>query len=306
MVRNEDFFMLRWGQPDFIREHISLNSQEYVNGYFVGSETYIPAVDYFTAKENADWTYAFERQWMFYQQWGRLLYNPNTADKIFAGSFEKRYPTYGKLLFTAQSLVGRVPLILGSYWDATWDYTLYSEGMSSIMGQDTTKLISLEQLIDKVPMDTLLLGVSKYVQILETHGTVHGKITPDDMADSIESFCKQAIDLVSDINPRENIGLLYEKTDILAWANLGLYFACKLRSGVNYQRFSSNGQPDFLNQAVMHLEKATGYWESLSSLTEDLYKAVPLQHYNRNQDKYFHWDKVLTEVYDELEWIKAR
>ncbi len=53
-VRNEDFFALRWGVPDFIRQHIALNGrQDYVGGYFVGSETYIPALDYFTAFERA-------------------------------------------------------------------------------------------------------------------------------------------------------------------------------------------------------------------------------------------------------------
>lgn len=38
-ARNEDFFALRWGVPDFIREHIALNSQSYVGGYSIGSET---------------------------------------------------------------------------------------------------------------------------------------------------------------------------------------------------------------------------------------------------------------------------
>ncbi|MCK4920881.1 MAG: hypothetical protein KAS71_07535, partial [Bacteroidales bacterium] len=99
MVRNEDFFMLRWGQPDFIREHIALNSKDYITGYFVGSETYIPADDYFTAKENVSWTYAFERQWMFYEQWGRLLYNPDTPDDFFADEFESRFPGNGNALF---------------------------------------------------------------------------------------------------------------------------------------------------------------------------------------------------------------
>jgi hypothetical protein len=41
-ARNEDFFALRWGVPDFVRAHIAQNSQSYVGGYFVGSETYIP------------------------------------------------------------------------------------------------------------------------------------------------------------------------------------------------------------------------------------------------------------------------
>ena len=53
MARNEDFFALRWGVPDFIREHVARNAKaSYVGGYFVGSETYIPALDYFTAVEH--------------------------------------------------------------------------------------------------------------------------------------------------------------------------------------------------------------------------------------------------------------
>ena len=60
-IRNEDFFALRWGVPGFIREHIAANGQPgYVGGYFIGSETYIPALDYFTSvKEPVDWTWAF-------------------------------------------------------------------------------------------------------------------------------------------------------------------------------------------------------------------------------------------------------
>ncbi|MEJ2628651.1 MAG: hypothetical protein P8078_08865, partial [bacterium] len=44
-VRNEDFFCLRWGVADFIRRHIKMNTHDYVGGYFIGSETYIPAKD---------------------------------------------------------------------------------------------------------------------------------------------------------------------------------------------------------------------------------------------------------------------
>jgi len=193
MMRNEDFFILRWGESDFIREHISLNGQEYVTGYFVGSETYIPALDYFTALENVNWTYAFERQWMFYKQWGRLLYNSETPDEYFSGSFESRFPGKGEVLFEAQKLVGKIPLILGSYWDATWDYSLYSEGMSSILGNKHTKLISLEQVAQKKPMDTTYIAVYDYVENIDNIDAFSGKITPLAMADSIESFCTHAI-----------------------------------------------------------------------------------------------------------------
>jgi hypothetical protein len=73
-ARNEDFFCLRWGVPGFVRDHIAENSQPYTGGYFIGSETYIPAKDYFTAINGpVNWKYAFERQWLFYKIWGRLL-----------------------------------------------------------------------------------------------------------------------------------------------------------------------------------------------------------------------------------------
>ena len=77
MVRNEDFFILRWGEPGFIRAHIAANGHEYVGGYFVGSEGYIPAKDYsHKPGPHVTWDYAFEKQWMFYMLWGRLLYDP--------------------------------------------------------------------------------------------------------------------------------------------------------------------------------------------------------------------------------------
>lgn len=304
MVRNEDFFMLRWGQPDFIRKHIALNSQEHVGGYFVGSETYIPAVDYFTAKEKGLWKYAFERQWMFYEQWGRLLYNPRLPDAFFEASFESRFPVHGEQLFTAQALVGRVPLIIASYWNASWDYSLYSEGMISIMGNETTRLLSLQQLAEKIPMDTTYMGVREFVHLRGFEGNgPYGKITPLEMADSIQEFCTRAIQLVSDIQTGNNVDLLYEKSDIETWAYLGLYFAHKLRSAVDYLEFTVSANPGNHQAAIQHLEEATKCWEQVSMITSGIYKTVPLQHYNRNEDKYFHWNKVYDEVLNELNWL---
>ncbi|HYX07617.1 MAG TPA: hypothetical protein VE912_12885, partial [Bacteroidales bacterium] len=62
MIRNEDFFRLRWGEPDFIREHIKVNGQDYVGGYFIGSECYIPAKDIFHKPNHphVNWKYAFQ------------------------------------------------------------------------------------------------------------------------------------------------------------------------------------------------------------------------------------------------------
>jgi hypothetical protein len=114
-VRNEDFFALRWGVPDFIRAHLAANgTQPYVGGYFVGSETYIPALDYFTAVDHPQWKWAFERQWLFYQLWGRLLYDPATTNVEFQQAFERRYGAQGRNLLGAFALASNTQLWRGS------------------------------------------------------------------------------------------------------------------------------------------------------------------------------------------------
>ncbi|HTO05346.1 MAG TPA: hypothetical protein VL069_16680, partial [Opitutus sp.] len=125
MARNEDFFALRWGVPNFIRQHIALNgTADYVGGYFIGSETYIPALDYFTAvKDPVSWKWAFERQWLFYKLWGRLLYDPQTPDAVFQADFNRRYGPKGDNLLHAYSLASSTQLRLASLYDSRWDFT---------------------------------------------------------------------------------------------------------------------------------------------------------------------------------------
>lgn len=82
-LRNEDFFILRWGEPDFIRRHIATNGSAFVGGYIVGSEGYIRAADYsHVVHAHRTWQYAFEKQWLFYTAWGRLLYDSAARRRV--------------------------------------------------------------------------------------------------------------------------------------------------------------------------------------------------------------------------------
>lgn len=302
MMRNEDFFMLRWGQPNFIRQHIALNGHEYVNGYYVGSECYIPAKDYFTVLPNTSYKYAFERQWMYYKNWGRLLYNPNTADKVFENAFNEKFPKLGTQMFSAQTKVSRIPLIIASYWNATWDYTLYSEGMIGLSG-DKVKLLSLTEMCNKQPMDPNYLSIKDYLKL--NGEKLEGKISPVDLADSIDSFCNSALLEVQNINTTDNNDLLYEVSDIKTWAQLGMYFSNKLRAAVAFQQYLNSGQKEIHQQSIKWLEKASAHWHQAVEITQPIYNPVPLMHYTkRHEDVNFHWAKVEKEVEEELNWLK--
>jgi len=311
-VRNEDFFALRWGVPDFIREHIAQNASadgrhDYVGGYFIGSETYIPALDYFTAgNKPVDWKYAFQRQWLFYELWGRLLYDPATRDAVFAAEFARRYGESASPLLQAYALASNTQLRLASLYDSRWDFTLYSEGFLALQGEET-HYIGVDALIKQPTMDPAYVSVADYVQTLRSGGTFPDeRVTPLELATALEADCRAALDLVRGIDTRANVSLMYEVADVKAWSQLGLHLAEKLRGAVALQTYRSGGTKQDRRQAIVHLKKALAAWDELIRITRPIYKDMKLAHYNGNSfdanpDNLFHWALIRDEVARDVE-----
>ena len=306
-MRNEDFFALRWGVPGFIREHIARNGQAaYVGGYFVGSETYIPALDYFTAVDDPTWRWAFERQWLFYTLWGRLLYNPETPDAVFQAAFDRRYGARGANLLNAYSLASSTQLRLASLYDATWDFTLYSEGFLALQG-DSTQYISVDRLIEHPTMDPAYVSVGDYVATRAAGGSFGAdRVTPLALADRLDRDNREALRLVEGIDTEGDVALRYEVADVRTWAHLGLHLAEKLRGAVALATYRRSGEADQQAAAVAHLERALAHWDEVVAITRPLTRDMPLTHYNHggfeaNPDNRFHWALVRDEVARDVE-----
>ncbi len=307
-ARNEDFFALRWGVPDFIRQHIALNGQaDYVGGYFTGSECYIPGLDYFTAsKKPVDCKWAFQRQWLYYKLWGRLLYDPDTPDAVFQADFNRRYGEKGNNLLNALSLASSTQLRLASLYDSRWDFTLYSEGFLALQG-DSTKYISVDRLIDQPSMATEYVSVNNYVKTILDRGSFGvEKITPPILSDMLERDNREALRLVEDIDVSKDASLMYEVADIKTWANLGLHLSEKLRGAVALQNYRLTGDIRQKESAVKYLENALTYWDKVIEITRPIYKNMRLTHYNHNffeanDNNWFHWALIRDEVASDVE-----
>lgn len=311
MARNEDFFALRWGVPDFIRQHIALNGQaSYVGGYFIGSETYIPALDYFTkVKDPVDWKWAFQRQWLFYKLWGRLLYDPDTPDAIFQNEFTRRYGKKAENLLSAYSLASSTQLRLASLYDSKWDFTLYSEGFMALQGE-YTNYIGVDALINQPVMDTDYVSVSDYVKTIIANGSYSkNRITPPVLIQDLERDNLEALRLVKDIDIKGNASLMYEVADVKTWANLGLHLAEKLKGALALQTYRISGGQENKQKAITHLNKALDYWDEVIKITRPIYKDMKLTHYNHNfftanDDNLFHWALIRDEVAKDVEVAK--
>ena len=307
IARNEDVFALRWGVPSFVRQHILANgAPSYVGGYTVGSETYIPALDYFTKVAGTrNWTYAFERQWLFYRLWGRLLYDPATPDSVFADEFTRRYGANGRNLLQAYELASATPLRLGSLFYSQWDHTLYSEGALWLNGR-TMSYIGVEALIRQPVLDPAYVGVADYVAATaKGQSFARSRITPPRLADRLEADCREALRLVARIEPGDDLALTYEVADVRTWAHLGLHLAAKLRGAVALQTFRANGDPALKNEAVRHLQTALDEWDKVIAITDPLYRPMPLTHFTGqssalNPDAEFHWKYLRAQVAEDL------
>jgi hypothetical protein len=309
MIRNEDFFILRWGQPDFVRQHIALNSPSFVNGYFVGSEGYIPAKEFSHIKnDHVTWTYAFQKQWLFYKVWGRLLYDPATPDAVFAASFADRYDLEdGAPMLKAFARASNMPLRLASFHAATWDYTLYSEGFLAPFPSNgglhdaTSSFISIDELIDHRPLDPDYVSIKDFVATrLAGKHTPSEKITPEELASLLEKDGKDVIAYLRSMGPISG-ALACERDDLETWGFLSLYLAEKIRAGIALHTFRLSGNKKSQEQAVQLLNQCHSYWKALSDITASHYREVPyiddLGYGEAWRDaKTFSWKKYLPQV----------
>ncbi|MFC1633734.1 hypothetical protein ACFL5Z_02740 [Planctomycetota bacterium] len=292
MIRNEDFFRLRWGEPDFIREHIQVNGQDYVGGYFIGSECYIPAKDIYHKQNHShvNWKYAFERQWLYYKQWGRILYDPSTSDAVFANAFNQRFPgNTGSQMVEAYKLSTRTTHRIASFFNFTWDHSFYTEGLIG----NKRDFITLQEMINAKPIEPTFVSIEEYGDGSRDFGA---KITPLQQASSLETDNRQALRIVEGIST-SNETLKCEIDDVKAWAHLGLYFAKKIRTAVAVNQNRKT-------EAVRAITEARQHWRDLVAVTDEHIQASHLAIFKETRD--FHWKDFQDEVDAEVNWVKSR
>jgi hypothetical protein len=317
MIRNEDFFVLRWGDPEFIRKHIQTNHHDYVDGYFVGSEGYIPALDYSHMEDHPHktWHYAFEKQWLFYRLWGRLTYHPQESDATLAMAFEKKYGNLESLkMLKAYSLASKVPQHLASFYKGTWDFTLYSEGFLAPWqaGFDDGKspFISIEELIRHETLDARYLSIGDYCQLKNEGVSINDElITPPELAKMLQDNCTTAMNLLGELRVQGNDpALVSELDDLETWCHLGYYFADKLRAGISLENYNLGSKMLDKEKALEYLGLCIEHWKNVIKLTGHRYRPMPYVSMGHDAQKWldfkaFHWELFLDDVVADQDYV---
>lgn len=253
------------------------------------------------------WTYAFEKHWLYYMLWGRLLYDPATPDQVFEQALAERYGEQAGLhLLRAYATVSSMPLALGAFFAFTWDFTLYAEGFLATNRAEYNSgkaFISLQDLLEGRTFDPAYLSLRDYAEAVVNRRSTEGRITPLQLADRLEADAQQGLQSLSAIT-ESTPALASEMLDAEAWARLSLYFAAKLRAGVNYALYERTGEEEKHCEALQWLEAphAAKHWEDLIEATQSRYKPQPLMHLG---ETLFSWALFRPQIEEDIAFVRG-
>jgi hypothetical protein len=304
-LRNDDLFILRWGDPDFVRETVRHMAGPDTAGFVEGSEVDVPGPDRIhteTAKAHLDWQYKFEKHWFRYMLWGRVGYNADEPDATWLGHFRRRFGAAGDDVYEAMHQSGKIaPLITSYHWNymnGDW----YPEG--SIGSWNT----SYEQPRINYRRAAMYHDVRAYI----FNNTIGGemanipeflaglnkaspkKVGPLEVADRLEQYGTRTLEAIARARGHVEKGakeFACTEMDLTAYGNLGVYYAEKLRGAAHLGRWMFGAGAQEQQQAVSHLELALKAWRGVVAATENHY--LPHEVWLFGQ---FDWKRYLPDV----------
>jgi hypothetical protein len=189
-VRNDDFYNVRWGDPDFARAYLNnFPDRRKVNGFLMGPDGFTWGREVVSKNPDSPRQQTIDKQWYSFMLWGYLAYDPYIPNDRFQALLGARYPEVSSgNLYTGLASVSKVlPLVTRFFWGAL-DFMWYPEASLKQGGY-----LGVQALIDPLyaPMDASqdgqaqrLMSVKEYVN----GASPNGRLTPLDVASLLEQY----------------------------------------------------------------------------------------------------------------------
>jgi len=108
-LRNDDMFVLRWGDPDFVRDYIKNMPHDVSPGFYMGSDGYVWGREFISKNPETAGRLEIDKHWYRFRLWGQLAYNPELDRAYWQSVLEHRFPgVNGKLLYDAWAATSQI------------------------------------------------------------------------------------------------------------------------------------------------------------------------------------------------------
>lgn len=300
-LRNDDIFIQRWGDPDYVREYI-LNFPHkgkscdqapcLTAGYVMGSDRYFWGRESMSKDPQTPRQLENEKHWYKFLLWGRLGYDPYASDNLLKGLIKYRFPTVdASKVFDSWKAASRIiPMVNRFHW-WPWDYMWWVEKGTSNEWSDIDGYHNINHVIVNKTQN-----VSGYATIEEYVNGEDTGTSPLVVADSLEANANAALEGIAKMTDGGNIELRETLGDIRSQAHFGLYWAHKIRGGVELQRYRTNKNIEYKENAIAHLENALEAYKNYATQLDASYEKVRFAGHH-----VFDWDKIALEVENDIE-----
>ncbi len=274
-VRNDDFYMYRWGDPEFAHDYLEQMPVSCMQGFYMGADGFTWGRDYMDNRDNSHPQFIAKMWYMFFI-WGQLSYNLNLPREYFEREMKNHFETeQERLLYDTWKHASEiVPKVNCTHWH-DFDFQWYPEGCCMYESQ-TDKLVfaDINEFVSckSVPGDNYL-SVEEYCQELLDKKEM-AKVTPLEQADLIWKHAEMALEGVGRLAEEKNICREFQYTldDIQALGYLGYYYSLKIKAAVHVCLFRKTGDENYRDCAVAMLKQAEGYWKVYARKSKEMYK----------------------------------
>jgi hypothetical protein len=300
--------MLRWAAPDFVRDFVKKIPYEKSQGFYFGSDMWVWGREYLSRHPTTPRQLEIDKHWLHFLLWGRLGYDPSLDDARIAALVGQRFPGVDgtKLLAAWQDASMIYPLVTGFHW-ANFDFQWYIEACRSRPepARTASGFHSVETFISQpVHPGSDNLTIPQYVAGL-TSGKMPKGTTPLQVADRIDASAKAAWELFPQIRiPTEKnpVELAETLADIGHMANLGTYYAAKIRGATELALYRATREAQHQKLAVKHLEAAAIVWNEYAEKVADAYG----RSFWTNRVGRVDWQELTAEVHHDIEIAQAQ
>jgi len=287
-VRQDDFYFLHWGHPQFARDYIYAfpDKDKYIQGFFYGGDGWTATRDFYSKADVHKNVLDIKRLWYTQMLWGRLSYNPQTSDQVFIDEMAYRYPNVSASnLFSAWSDASRgLPLasevIQGSLcFDFHWWPELCQGGKGYLRIEDFIKA--------KPSIGSDICSIKD-----SAAGNCPNGRTSDKIADSVQMAAESALEKMASVSAEGNPDLEVNIKSIYAQAYLSLYYAEKIR-GATAKAANRN------EDAKIALGKADCHWKNYTNIMDGMFIGADMLR-TRNFKNWHVHDAAVTKEYTDL------
>lgn len=273
-VRDDDFYYMRWGDPEFARQYIlNMPSGDKLAGFYLGPDGIVWGRESVSTDPDTPRQSIIKKNWYSFLLWGQLSYDPTISDFKFEKLLGQRFPEVpSNTLFNAWTTASKIlPLVTTFHWEGNhFDFQWYPEACYSHPERAKGFHTVIDFLRDSPMPESGLMGIIEYCDDLVLEKSMK-RITPLRVAQDLKDFADRTLQLISDLNNPEDKDLRLTLADLKAISYLGRYYASKILGAIELYLYQKNNSNVHQKQAIRHLEVASLNWRDYSDQMEKLY-----------------------------------